>query len=252
MKSLVNPLFWYLLLQAVGLLVLMRRKGGRVVGGLLALTMILMAASTPWARYALESALQVPATKNPVQAPAYIFVLGGGFFAGATPAADILTTDSQRRVMQGAALWRRHPTARLVLSGTEATYAGVRAPERLGELMAKVARDQGVAASAIMIEPHSRNTFEHPIEALRLPDVNAEQPIAVVTSGWHMRRAQREFCRHFNQVMVDPLPSMTRPGGWQSWLPDAAALNANTSLVQEWVGMFWYTLRSAAGPAPKC
>lgn len=252
MKSLVNPLFWYLLLQAVGLIVLMRRKGGRIAGWLLVLTLVLAAASTPWARYGLEAGLQVPTLKDPAQTPAYIFVLGGGFFSGATPAADILTTDSQRRVMHGAALWQRYPSARLVLSGTEATYAGIRAPERLGELMADIARSQGVPQSAILLEPRSHNTLEHPVEALRLSGVNAEQPIAIVTSGWHMRRAQREFCRHFTQVMVNPLPAMPRPTGWQSFLPDAAVLNANTTLVREWVGMLWYTLRNVAGPASKC
>lgn len=251
MKSLVNPLFWYLLLQVAGLAVLMRRKAGRMSGMLLALTLLLAAASTPWARFALETSLRLQSVQ-PDTAPAFIFVLGGGYFAGQTPAEDILTTDSQRRVLQGVAVWRRYPNAHLVFSGTEVTYAGVREPDRLGRLMAQLTRDQRVPDSAILLEPRSRNTHEHPVAALALPGVNPELPIAVVTSAWHARRAHQEFCRYFAQVQVDSVPAMTQPKGWEAFLPDPGALNANTALVREWVGMLWYSLRGVTGPAAKC
>ena len=121
-------------------------------------------------------------------------MLGGGYDPGVIPDEDILSTESQRRVLHGVTLWRRYPDARLVLSGAM-EYLGRRNLGRHAQLMAEVSVNQGVPASAVLLEPRSRNTREHPIEALTLPGVTSATPIAVVTSGWHMRRAQRDFYR---------------------------------------------------------
>ena len=162
-------------------------------------------------------------TSNGGVAPAFIFVLGGGYSPGMIPDEDILVTESQRRVLHGVSLWRRYPDARLVFSGVAYEYASIRKPDRLVQLMAGTARVRGVPASAVLLEPRSGNTREHPIEALTLPGVTAATPIAVVTSGWHMRRAQREFRRYFQHVRPYPVPSSLRPVAWQDLVPDAGS-----------------------------
>jgi uncharacterized SAM-binding protein YcdF (DUF218 family) len=108
--------------------------------------------------------------------------------------------------------------------------------------MANAAMRRGVPTSAILLEPHSINTLEHPIEALKLPGVTSTTPIAVVTSDWHIRRAEQEFRRYFQQVYNYPAPPLQGAPGLQSLIPSADSLGANTLLLREWVGILWYKI----------
>ena len=256
MKLLVSPFVWYLLLQAAGLVVLQRRASGRSrvpLRALLLVTLLLAAASTPLTRRGLEASLSLGSASDSSVAPAVVFVLGGGYLPGAHPDEDVLAVESEQRVLYGVTLWRRYPGAHLVFSGASYDYAGIREPDRLAQLMAELALERGVPASAVVLEPRSRNTRDHPIRALALSGVTPATPIAVVTSGWHMRRARREFCRHFQQVGVYPVLPVQRAFGWRDFIPDAYALDANTTLMREWVGLLWYAILGAwERTAPSC
>ena len=178
--------------------------------------------------------------------PAFIFVLGGGYSPGVIPDEDILSPESQQRVLHGVTIWRRFPKATVVFSGAM-DYAN-RDPSQHTLLMAEVAMNRGVPVSALLLESRSRNTREHPVQALTLPGVRSGTVIALVTSDWHMRRARREFCRYFEYVQPDPLPEVQPSPAWQDYIPDAGSLEANTTLLDEWVGMIWYALRSTQSP----
>lgn len=255
MKFSVNPFFWYLLLQSAGLLTLQRHSTGRnhaLLRALLLLTLLLAIVSTPLSRKGLEASLRLAPTTSSVMSPAFIFVLGGGYIPGVVLDEDILIDESQRRVLHGVTLWRRYPDASMVFSGAAYEYESIRGADRLAQLMAETARNQGVPASAVLLEPRSRNTLEHPVEALTLSGVMPSTPIAVVTSGWHMRRSKQEFCRYFEQVQTYPVPEVQRPVGWQDFIPDANTLDANTTLLREWVGILWYGVLRAQGQVLKC
>ena len=246
MKYLVNPFLWCLLLQLVGLLALQRGKSGRnriVVRALLFLTLFLAMSATPAIQKGMETSLMLTPPSSYAVTPAFIFVLGGGYYPGFIPDEDVLVAESQQRVLHGVTLWRRYPNARMIFSGTEYEYNGIYEADRLVQLMAETARSKGVPASMMLLESRSRNTREHPIEALKLPGVSPEIPIAVVTSSWHMRRAKREFSRYFYKVQPYPVPERQRPLSWNDFIPDADTLSNNTTLLREWVGMFWYEIR---------
>jgi uncharacterized SAM-binding protein YcdF (DUF218 family) len=247
MKSLVNLLLWFLLLQTAGLYWLRRGLSARsriVLWSLLFSSILLGIASTPLAWRGLEASLQVASSPDSAIAPAYIFVLGGGYLPGSILEEDALVMESQRRVLHAVTLWRQFPNARIVLSGAAHEYEGIRDPDRLAQLMADVAMSRRVPTSAILLEPRSINTREHPIEALKLPGVTPITPIGVVTSDWHMRRAEQEFRRYFQQVYTYPVPPLRDTQGLQSLMPAAGSLGANTILLQEWVGILWYKLLS--------
>src|SRR3972149_4129226 len=149
MKFLVNPFLWYLLMQSEGLLVLQRRISGhgrKWLRVLLLLTLLVAIAATPLMRRGLGASLMLAANSGSAIVPVFIFVLGGGYDPGVIPDADILSTESQRRVLHGVTLWRRYPDARLVLSGAM-EYLGRRKLDRHAQLMAEVAVNQGVVSS---------------------------------------------------------------------------------------------------------
>lgn len=252
MKLLVDPLLWYVTVMGAALFVLQKRSSGssrRWLRVLLLLTTLLAAASTRLVGTGLELTLDEESSSEVALMPAFIFVLGGGYIPGEHPDEDTLVHESQQRVLHGVSVWRRYPRARLVFSGAAAVSGGVRPAGRLAELMAQAARDRGVPDAAIVLEPRSRNTREHPVEALKLPDLDPQTPIAVVTSRWHQPRANREFERHFTHVYGDPVPAAPRRTVWQDFVPTISALNANTTLAREWVGMLWYSALDLARPA---
>lgn len=243
-KFLVNPFAWCLLFQSLALYAVQRSLTSRrraIALATFCVTLLLAVLSTPLSRAGLEASLML-APAPPTTAPAFIFVLGGGYLPGTTPEEDVLIPESQQRVLRGVALWGRYTGARMVFSGAADDYNGTRPADRLVQLMAETARSRWVPASAVVLEPRSHNTREHPVEALTLPGVLSSTPIAIVTSDWHMRRALREFCRHFQHVHAYPVPSATRPVVWQDIVPDAGALAANTVLLREWIGMLWYVI----------
>lgn len=248
-------LFWYLVVQFAVLLYLTSCRNERsrfFLSALLILNLFLSIASTPLAGLGLETSLNYAEKSKTVSAPNFIFVLGGGYIPGVVPDEDVLIVESQRRVLHGVSIWKRYPNARIVFSGAAYDYDGLRGTDRLAKLMAESALSWGVPSSNILLETNSDNTRQHPIEALKLPGVTNTTPVAVVTSGWHMRRAQREFCRHFEQVQSYPAPHIRRSLNWKDFIPDASALDKNTTLLREWIGILWYTIISPQEQTIKC
>lgn len=254
MRGLTDPLLWLLLIQAACWLALQfcRAAYARVARwALLATLALLWMLGTPLAGRWLENSLAVEASSGKAERPHYLFVLAGGALLGPTPDEDFLDRETQRRVMHATTVWRIHPDAKLVFSGTGGDFAEARGARRQVELMAELARWRGVPDSAILLEDRSTNTAEHPVELLRLDGVRPTLSVGIVTSGSHMRRAYQEFCRWFDEVLVFPVPSVERQRGWHDMLPLARALRTNSELVQEWVGIAWYALRAPSGePTP--
>ena len=239
MKLLVSPLLWYLLAVLVGLLVVRRSADGgprRIVNGLILLTLLTALASTRLVGVLLERSLHVDRTSVSDGIPEFIFVLSGGYIVGNSSRRDVLTTHSAERVSHGVNEWRSNRAARLVFSGWSGNGLDT-------ELMSRAAAGYGVPDSVFMFEAHSRNTREHPIEALRLSGVTSGAHVAVVTSGWHMRRARGEFCRYFERINLYPVPRVKSVPSLYYVLPQSGTLGWNTLLLREWFGIIWYAIR---------
>ena len=213
---------------------------------LLVLNFLLAIISTPLSGNWLKKTLAVHPTEKTTTPPVAIFVLAGGYLPGATLDEDVLVAESQRRVLHAVGIWQCYPNAILVFSGVADDYRGMRKPDRDTQLMADVAMCRGVPKSSILLEPRSINTREHPIEALKLPGMTPATSIGVVTSDWHIRRAEQEFRRYFQQVFTYPVSPLRGTQGLQSFMPTADSLDNNTTLLREWVGIMWYKIRFLA------
>jgi len=244
MKIIVSPFLWFLFLQVAGLLLLLRwgsiKRSRTLIRLLLVLIFLLTIISTPLSGNWLKNTLAIQPTEKSTTPPVAIFVLAGGYLPGAVRDEDVLGAESHRRVLHAVGIWRCYPDAILVFSGAE--DQGRLRPERVTQLMADVAMCRGVPKSSILLEPRSINTREHPIEALKLPGVTPTTSIGVVTSDWHMRRAEQEFRRYFQQVYTYPVSSLRSTQGLQSLMPEADSLDDNTTFLREWVGILWYKI----------
>lgn len=248
MKRLVDPLLWSLMAQAVALVVLMPNRNWvravrlKAVWTVWLITLVvLLVLSWSATGYVLSRSLVLDGTGVLAQAPQWILVLGGGYDEGRRPKDDSLSEESIRRVITGVALLKQYPQAMLVMSGRADKQSGRKA-DHLGQLMADVAKRYGASSQSVMLEARSSVTREHPIEALRLPGMTRDTPIAVVSSPWHLRRAKQEFGRYFSQVAYVPSFASVTPMNGYAFVPSSYALAKNVTYLCEWVGIFWYRI----------
>jgi uncharacterized SAM-binding protein YcdF (DUF218 family) len=170
-----------------------------------------------------------------------IVVLGGGVHQGERTAYDRLKSGTTQRVFEAVRLWRQMPGARILLSGGSYEPGLAEA-----EVMAVLARDLGVPESALELETESWDTGE---QAAMLAGRLGQEPFALVTSAFHMRRALALF----KAQGLRPCPAPTDFGtkgstfSYNTLLPQAGGLSASEAAIYEHMGWTWYRLKAWLG-----
>jgi uncharacterized SAM-binding protein YcdF (DUF218 family) len=177
--------------------------------------------------------------------PDVIVICGGGGVMAEEQDGNSLGEETALRTLSGVAWWKQHRNLLLVMAGADETTHG-RDPFTL-RLMRQLAIDRGVPPGAILLDAWSVNTRQHPIGLARL-GFGPRTRVGVVTSDWHLRRAVREFRRHFDVVLAHPASrrEIAQPQ-IDALIPSAGALAMNTIIFDEYIGMLWYSL--SAGPS---
>ncbi|HEX7152807.1 MAG TPA: YdcF family protein [Thermoanaerobaculia bacterium] len=233
-KALTDPLLVALAIAILCIAVALRRSRERRLLGIALLALAtLFVFSTPMVAMWLERSLLV---EPPDGAPEVIVIAGGGM------AGTWLSDSSTSRVMTGAAWWKEHPRARLVIAGVDMRPTGP--SPRTALLMRELAMQRGVPAERLELELQSANTREHASRLAALPGITPQTRVGIVTSGWHMRRALLAFRRHYPNVVgrAAELPEH-EPLVINDWLPSSHALRVSTRMLHEWIGLAWYALR---------
>jgi uncharacterized SAM-binding protein YcdF (DUF218 family) len=152
----------------------------------------------------------LPASKPGVHAPRTdaVVVLGAALTEAGVAGPALL-----RRLEHGVAAWQRRDARYLLVSG-----GIVGPPPAEAEVMRDLAIARGVPAERIVVEDKARNTFENAVYSGRIARDRGWQRLAVVTDGFHMRRALYVFHRLGLPAEGDPVPGrggLSLPG-W-SW-----------------------------------
>jgi uncharacterized SAM-binding protein YcdF (DUF218 family) len=123
-----------------------------------------------------------------------------------------------RRVACAVALLRQGRATRLMLAGggdDGATEA---------EAMRDIALHEGVADAAILLELHSRNTYENAFETARLLHGRGFRRIILVTDRYHLPRARMLFRAAGHEIVASAHPpSRGILREWPLYLREAAA-----------------------------
>ncbi len=163
-----------------------------------------------------------PRPIRPVRADAAV-VLAGSISTDGT-----LSDSSLRRAIQGIRLYKKGLVPLLVLSG------GVAPGRSEAETRAELARDLGVADSAIILLTDTRTTRDEAMKAAQLLPSRGVRHILVVTDPLHMARARAAFTAEGFEVSPAPTsrPRVTNsPGGRLRLLRDVA---------EEWLATLLY------------
>lgn len=238
---LLSPLSWLLIVLLLAVPAWRMRTRNRWLWlGCLAFATVAVAATTPLVGNGLLAWLErpVPADADCTVPPSTVVVVAGGLDRPPRDAGDfgVLSSASQRRLEAGVQYWREHAGRRLVLTGGQ-TMQGAASE---GELMAAYAQWLGVPSSEVRVDSSARNTWQNARFVARMKP-GTSQPVVLVTSALHMRRAL--FAFHSAGFRVCPLPTDYRslpfelPG---TLVPRSSALEKTELALHELVGLVYY------------
>ena len=187
----------------------------------------------PWQR---RSAFEAP------QADA-IVVLSGGRHPAPGP-ARLSEWHDPDRFLAGLDLFRAGKAPRLLFTGGASPFRPGQPPE--GQRYLQEARQLGIPAAAMASTPPVLNTADEAVAIRRLLPARQSR-VLLVTSAFHMRRAQRLFERQGLQVLPFPVDFQAR-GRWAGplwrdptqWLPSAGALDNSSRAMRELLGRLVY------------
>ena len=187
----------------------------------------------PWQRRAATAAPRADA----------IVVLSGGRHP-APGAARVSEWEDPVRFFAGLDLYRAGKAPRLLFTGGASPFRPGQPPE--GQRYLQEARQLGIPAAAMASTPPVLNTADEAVAIRRLLPARQSR-VLLVTSAFHMRRAQRLFERQGLQVLPFPVDFQAR-GRWAGplwrdptqWLPSAKALDNSSRAMRELLGRLVY------------
>lgn len=173
-------------------------------------------------------------------------VVLGGMASYYEPTARVRFWQSGDRLMQALAIVHQNPVTHLVISGGSSAVLLHESPE--GAFLSEFLTQSGVSAQVkIEVDSLSRNTFENALYTSRIFERNGwDKKIALVTSAWHMKRAQwcfNQFGFEVTPIGADPMYPLQKAVPADYFMPSAQVLINWQILVKEWVGWLAYKVR---------
>lgn len=161
---------------------------------------------------------------------------------GAGMPVVMAVNEGGERVMETAALARRYPNAKVVISGGSGHVFRERTPE--AEITADALEDLGIARSRMVLEGRSRTTFENAAETRTLLAQKPGERWLLITTAWHMPRSIATFRKAGISVEPWPVDYRTR-GHFDLWRLNSNPFEGLRRLdfaAKEWVGLVGYRL----------
>lgn len=233
LSALVLPPTGLLLLAFLGLWLAGRRpRLGRSIAVFALLAIV--ALSLPIVGDSLKRSLESnpPISPQQLSNAQIIVILGGGIYPNAPEyGVDTVSSGTLERVRYGAYLQRISGLPILVTSG--APYGG----RTEGDTM-KEAIERDFHGKVDWLEGASRDTSENAaFSAVMLKKAGISR-IALVSHGWHLRRAVELFQRQGLEVAAAPTGFTTPyPTLFPQLLPSAAGLADSSLALREWLGI---------------
>jgi uncharacterized SAM-binding protein YcdF (DUF218 family) len=243
-KGIIDPLFivFVLLMAAFIFCLLGRKKNGAAIlfFSIILLYGLSIAPTAGYLSYYLEKDYinrQVAADKKKID---IIVVLAGGSYDINFLNKTFPSDSTIARLISAVEIYHKNGARYFVCMG-----------KGLGKLseaavMAQKAEGLGVPKEKIRTDVQSQSTWEHAVELNKMfPDKNII--LGLVTSGYHLKRSEKEFKKYFNHVM--PLPAdylYASPAGPSAlrFIPQTESLVKTEIALHEIIGQWWYNLKS--------
>jgi len=173
-----------------------------------------------------------------------LVVLGGALGIDAYPRAEPEFGEAIDRVYQAAKLFRQGKARIIIVAAGNQPWSRqlVTEAQQIRDLLV----EWGVSETAIILDQSSKNTRENALNAADLIHAQACQTNILVTSAWHMPRAQAAFEKLGVSVFPVSVDVRLMPGSGEPnsrFLPNADALSLSSQAIREWLGIWVYRWR---------
>lgn len=172
-----------------------------------------------------------------------IVVLGGGFEGGINLVRGGYELNSGGdRYVEAAALARRYPDARIVISG--GSGALMLEGEDDASTSVRLFEALGVARERLVLEGRSRNTYENAVFTKELVTPQPDETWLLVTSAFHMPRSMALFRKAEFPITAWPVDYRTSGREGIAFFTDnpVDSLQTATLGIREWIGLIAYWL----------
>lgn len=236
LSLLLYPLSQALLLCLFALLaLLLHRVRTGILSLLLGLSWLYLCSTAVFADYLMGTLEDsYPPKALSVVAEADAIVLLGGATRGDVHMGTLGDLNQQAdRLVYAVALFKAGKSPRLVISG-----GGQSGGRTEAQIMEELLQVMGVPAHAILLEDKSRDTYQNAVyTAQMLKELNIRQ-ILLVTSAFHMRRAEALFAAQGLDVIPAPTDyqRLVSPPLVSRWLPAVSDLWQSTYALHELLG----------------
>ncbi|MDP2694906.1 MAG: YdcF family protein [Gallionella sp.] len=232
-----------LLILALGLFLLYRRRKFAKPLLLIAFSLLWLAATPYFAEGALHLLeARTAALGSPHPAADAIVILGNGSYSHAPEYAGQDTVNEQTllRLRYGAKLQRATGKPLLASGGRPQGHELAEAQQM------RVALEQDFQVPVRWIEDAADNTLENARYTFRTLQKAGIKKIYLVTHAWHMPRAATAFRHAGFEVIEAPTGFTTRPRvDLLAFLPRADSLRDSKIFVHEVIGLLWYRVKFA-------
>jgi uncharacterized SAM-binding protein YcdF (DUF218 family) len=178
-----------------------------------------------------------------------IGIVLGGFAEYDVSRKRVQLSDAAERLFGAFKLLQKRTIDTLLISGGTFSISGKKIPESV--YVKQYLIEMGINPGRIWIDSASKNTYENAIESGKiLKNHNWSQPVYLITSALHMRRAFKTFQKADIQVVAYPVHFVSKPERGYTladWLiPSTEALLNFDAIVKEWVGYSVYRINGKA------
>ncbi|PKN76957.1 MAG: hypothetical protein CVU52_02580 [Deltaproteobacteria bacterium HGW-Deltaproteobacteria-10] len=242
-KGFADPVFIIFILLLVALILCFRgskKKIGILILGL-AILLLYGLSIAPVANY-LAYCLEKDYLRASISAEKkidVIVVLGGGVQDINILNSTFPSESTAARLLRGVEIFNRYGAKYFICAGKGAA----KIPE--AEVMGQMALRLGVPKEKILIDAKSNNTWEHAVELNKMFAAKNIY-VGIVTSGYHMKRSEKEFKKYFRNVVTLPASYLYYSFGERNvlkYIPQTAALNATATSLRELIGSIWYQIK---------
>lgn len=240
----ISPLVLILVLVAYG--VFKNKKKYSVVG----LVLLYIASTSIVADFLFEKiegkGIKVVAAAQPADG---IVVLSGMMTHVTSAAGPVYEWGDADRFFAGIDLYQAGKASRLIFTGGAFPWDKVAQNE--GMVLKTFAQRMGVPEASITVSREAQNTAQEAqavwdLFASQAPHASRPPKILLVTSAFHMPRAQRLFERQGFVVEAFPVDFRVRARAMtpMDFLPDPRALSLTDVFVRELLGRFYYQFKT--------